>query len=67
MQYNDGAIYLIHALRGFKLHGAYDTHGNEVTVMFKLGENKALQKFCFQQFRNANYTQQPLQQSERCN
>jgi hypothetical protein len=67
MQYNDWAIYLIHALGRFKLCGAYDTHGNEVAVMFKLGENKALQKFCFQPLQNANYTEQPLQQSERCN
>jgi hypothetical protein len=61
-QHNDEVIYLIHALSSSKLYGAYDTHGNE--VMFKLRENKTLQKFCFQQFQNANYIQQTLQQSE---
>jgi hypothetical protein len=50
MQYNDEVIYLIHALSTSRLYGAYDTHGNEVKVMFKLRENKAIQKFCFQQF-----------------
>jgi hypothetical protein len=50
MQYNGEVIYLIHALCTSKLYGAYDTHGNEVKVTFKLRENKALQKFCFQQF-----------------